>query len=263
MRFPSAARATLFHLLPAALAVASAFARVAAATEGTGALKVVLVGDSTVAIYRAEEKTRGWGMYLPQHFGPRVAVLNRAVGGRSSKSYQREGWWGKVLREKPAYVLIQFGHNDGHAAGTPEHTEAEGDFQDCLRLYVRTAREIGARPIFVTPVCMRHFLPDGRFKDDLERYARAMREVAQAERVTLVDLNELSGQLYERLGREACAQFASEPGDTVHFNDLGAWAMAEIVARELRRLEPSLAREMPPSRPARTFFAGESHALPR
>jgi lysophospholipase L1-like esterase len=76
-----------------------------------------IVGDSTAR----NNADLGWGDHLAPLFNTsQINVANRAIAGRSSRSYIAEGHWADVLAElKPGdYVLIQMGHNDG--AGTPE-----------------------------------------------------------------------------------------------------------------------------------------------
>ena len=45
----------------------------------------------------------------------KINIANRAVAGRSSRSYYNEGRWDAVVAQlKPGdFVLIQMGHNDG------------------------------------------------------------------------------------------------------------------------------------------------------
>jgi lysophospholipase L1-like esterase len=76
-----------------------------------------IVGDSTAR----NNADLGWGDHLAPLFNlTEINVANRAVAGRSSRSYIAEGHWAALLAELKAgdYVLIQMGHNDG--AGTPE-----------------------------------------------------------------------------------------------------------------------------------------------
>src|SRR3954453_2242717 len=71
-----------------------------------------IVGDSTV---KSDAPLRSWGQELAQFFDlKKINVVNRAIGGRSSRTFQNEGRWDKVLADlKPGdFVLIQFGHND-------------------------------------------------------------------------------------------------------------------------------------------------------
>jgi len=77
-----------------------------------------LIGDSTVRNGDATGSNGqwGWGEPLVNLFDPtRVTIVNRAIGGRSSRTFLTEGRWDKVLSElKPGdFVMMQFGHNDG------------------------------------------------------------------------------------------------------------------------------------------------------
>src|SRR5947209_12667222 len=72
-----------------------------------------IVGDSTVK--NNTKGQQGWGDPLAGLFDPaKIKVENRAIGGRSSRTFQTEGRWDKVLAAaKPGdFVLIQMGHND-------------------------------------------------------------------------------------------------------------------------------------------------------
>src|SRR5688572_18436640 len=83
------------------------------AESGTQKPTLFLIGDSTVK--NSTKGFEGWGSRVGAFFDPaKVRVENRALGGRSSRSFIREGLWEKVLAEiQPGdFVLIQFGHND-------------------------------------------------------------------------------------------------------------------------------------------------------
>ena len=77
---------------------------------------IFIIGDSTAAnkdISKGKLE-RGWGMVLQSYFDDNIRIDNRALNGRSSRSFINEGHWDKVLQSmKPGdYVIIQFGHND-------------------------------------------------------------------------------------------------------------------------------------------------------
>lgn len=60
--------------------------------------------------------TQGWGHYLQYSFATTVAVVsNKAIAGRSARSYTREGRFDTVigLVQSGDWVIIEFGHNDG------------------------------------------------------------------------------------------------------------------------------------------------------
>jgi lysophospholipase L1-like esterase len=83
-----------------------------------------LIGDSTVKNHTAG--LLGWGDPIADFFDPaKIRVENRALGGRSSRTFRTEGLWDKVLADvKPGdFVLMQFGHNDGGGV-SDAHTRA-------------------------------------------------------------------------------------------------------------------------------------------
>lgn len=77
-----------------------------------------LIGDSTVRNGRSDGAGGlwGWGDWLAPHFDTnKLRIVNRALGGRSSRTFLTEGLWAKVVAElQPGdFVMMQFGHNDG------------------------------------------------------------------------------------------------------------------------------------------------------
>lgn len=77
-----------------------------------------LIGDSTVN--NGAKGLQGWGTPFVKLFGPaKITVLNRARGGRSSRTFLTEGLWDQVAAQlKPGdYVLMRFGHNDQKERG--------------------------------------------------------------------------------------------------------------------------------------------------
>ena len=213
-------------------------------------VRVVIIGDSTVCDYPATNANRGWGMYMQEQFTPgAVKVSNLAASGRSTKSFIQEGRWQKALDERPNFVLIQFGHNDSHAPNLPEATDFASDYKDYLRRYIDESRAIGATPILVTPMVRRTFDADGKIVEGqpppnrpLAAYAQAMREVAAEKKVAMIDLYSASKALVEKLGPSASAELANRDGDLTHFNEKGARAMEELVLKDLRVVEPNLAK---------------------
>jgi len=224
------------HLLAAVFTLASA----AFGAPETPAVKMVIIGDSTVCDYPADSPNRGWGQFIGEYFRDSVTVVNLAAGGRSTKTFIGEGRWAKALAEKPQFVLIQFGHNDSHAKEKPEATDAATDYRENLRRFVTDSRGIGAAPVFITPMQRRTFTPEGKLNDNLEPYAEAMKAVAAELQVPVVDLHEMSGALYLKLGPEKCLELANKAGDATHFGEKGARAMAELVMSKLPGAVPGL-----------------------
>lgn len=233
---PPAILVTAIFLLAASLA--------SALDDTPPPLRITIVGDSTVSAYAPTSPVHGWGEFIPSRMRRRVQVRNVAVPGASTSSFLAEGRWDAALAEKPAVVLIQFGHNDSFQTISPRQYQAN------LQRIVDSARAHDALPILITPMQLRVFRKD-KLVPSLQTYADAARQLAAQSGVILVDLHDLSGQLFARLGPVRAEQLASPGGDRTHFNRLGAQAMAEIVLRELSQRRTPLTREIiaPPTLP--------------
>ena len=175
------------------------------------AWKVVLVGDSTVA------PNSGWGgAFCAHHLKWRVACVNLARGGRSTRSFRAEGAWDLALAEMKApgyekvFVLIQMGHND-QARDRPERWTAEAtEYPDNLRRFVKEARGAGAVPILVTPLSRREFR-GGALDNTLASWSEQVRKVARELETPLIDLNARSAQLVQKMGAVAAMDLAQLP----------------------------------------------------
>jgi acetyl esterase/lipase/lysophospholipase L1-like esterase len=181
----------------------------AAAKKNATPIRVILVGDSTMA------RNSGYGDELCAWFKPEVTCVNVAKGGRSSRTYREEGSWAKVLEMladkqsfDASYVLIQFGHND--QPGRPERSTTLPQFTENLGQYVKDVRDAGGVPVLVTPLTRRQF-KDGELLEDLAPWADATRQVAKASHVALLDLNRDSGKAVRKLGPSKSAELAQSP----------------------------------------------------
>ncbi len=218
-----------------------------------GPVKIVLVGDSTVAT------GGGWGPGFCKVMTPNVTCMDLALNGRSAKSFIDEGAWKKALAAKGDYYLIQFGHND-QKDDPARHTDAEGSFQTYLQRYVADVRAIGGVPVLVTSLSRRTY-KDGRVVEDLKAYADATKAVGAKEDVTVVDLNALSTALLNHLTQaqadgldmvdhpDAKAENAAKDGapaklDRTHLNARGQEIFGRMVADAVVRTQVELASDV-------------------
>jgi lysophospholipase L1-like esterase len=200
----------------AAFAICGANAALAETTPPAAAVKlikpfkIILVGDSTVAVQS------GWGgSFCADHVTSSAACLNLARGGRSSSSYLEEGSWSVAMSEAkvPGYVktwvLIQFGHND--QPGKPgRSTDLATGYPRYLERYVNEARAAGAVPVLVTPLTRRLF-SHGTLRNDLAPWADAMKRVANDLHVPVIDLNALSSAAVQSMGPSEASKLAQRP----------------------------------------------------
>jgi polygalacturonase/lysophospholipase L1-like esterase len=219
-----------------------------------------LIGDSTVRNGDATGSNGqwGWGEPLVNLFdASKVRIVNRAIGGRSSRTFLTEGRWDKVLDElKPGdFVMMQFGHNDGGELFKSDRPRASlrgnGDetqegvvemtkksevvhtFGWYLRKYVREAKAKGATPI-VCSLVPRKIWKDGKIVRASEDYGRWAAEAARAEGASFIDLNEIIAAKYDAMGPARVeALFADEH---THTNGKGAALNAASVIEGIRSL---------------------------
>jgi acetyl esterase/lipase len=205
-------------------------------------IRIALIGDSTMASYDKPPADRpdlsGWGQVFGEYFTRRVEVINHAKSGRSSKSFIREGLWEKTLAAPADYVFVQFGHNDQPGKGD-RATDANGDFQDNLRKYIREARAQGMKPVLVTPVARRTY-ENGKIHTTLQPYADAMQTVGRETQTPVVDLHAASLALFDKLGDDGSADLSASVSDRTHFSRKGALAIAKLVTEALPESVPEL-----------------------
>ena len=186
-----------------------------------------IIGDSTVRNGNADGV--GWGEVIAQHFDTdRIDIHNRAIAGRSSRTFRLEGRWEKVLQEaKPGdFVMIQFGHNDG--ANPTDAEKPRGSLRGMgdetvtwhhpqldreetihtygwyMRQYVKEAKEKGLIPIVLSyvPRAPRRGQEMQTELDDM--YGTWSRQVAEQTDAAFINL-------YGRIAREYTEMEAQRP----------------------------------------------------
>jgi lysophospholipase L1-like esterase len=194
----------------------------------------------------------GWGQPLGELFAPECAtVKDMAISGRSTKSFYEEGAWNPVkdALQSGDYVLIQFGHNDEKSEDPKRYTDPQTSYKAFLTMFVMDTRQKLATPILLTPI-NRNKWNGGTLADTHGAYPGAMRELAQAIGVELVDLTALSKAYFERLGEAETSKlfmnlnagqspnYPSGSSDDTHLQESGArliarLAMADVSTRTL------------------------------
>ncbi|MDF9827596.1 rhamnogalacturonan acetylesterase [Ereboglobus sp. PH5-10] len=204
-----------------------------------------VIGDSTVRV--GTNGQRGWGDELRPFFDTaKINIVNRAIGGRSSRTFLTDGRWDAILKElRPGDVVImQFGHNDAgpinekpprdsktRARGTirgngdetvfvekniitgkPETVHSYGWY---IRNYVATAKSKGAIPVVCSPVPRKSWDSESasaKINRASGSYGLWARQAAEQSGALFVDLNEIIARGYEKLGRAAIEPFFADKG---------------------------------------------------
>jgi lysophospholipase L1-like esterase len=218
-----------------------------------------VAGDSTAARDTGEKK-QGWAVPFADYFDPsKINVVNRARGGRSSRTFITEGLWDRLMAGvKPGdIVLIQFGHNDAGALNDepPPPLRARGTipglgsetkeidnvltkkhevvhtFGWYMRGMVADAKAKGATPIILSPT-VRDIWKEGHVERDSGHYTSWSAEIAKEAQIPFIDVNRMVADRFERLGQVTVHSFY--PQDHTHFNTPGADTFAAAAVAALK-----------------------------
>jgi rhamnogalacturonan acetylesterase len=219
-----------------------------------------LVGDSTVRNGHGDGANGqwGWGEPLVIFFDTsKINLVNRAIGGRSSRTYITEGHWADTLALMKAgdIVLFQFGHNDTgplddtfRARGTlpgvgDESREIENPILKMhetvhtygwyMAKYVTDTLSKGAIPILCSPI-PRKTWKDEKIVRNADTFGGWARQVALQQHVGFIDLNEIIACRYDLLGEEKVELLFADPH--THTSRAGAELNAECVVAGLKSL---------------------------
>jgi rhamnogalacturonan acetylesterase len=219
-----------------------------------------IVGDSTVKNNTPGQQ--GWGDPLIKLFNlARVNVENHAIGGRSSRTFQTEGRWDRIVAAaRPGdFVLVQMGHNDGGSLDDPrrargtlpgvgeETREIENPITKkgevvhtygwYLRKYVADAQAKGMTPILVSPIPHVPQRPVVTGQREPSRHVAWCEEVASAQKCLFIDLNRLVMARYMSLDPTEIKEKYFTPADNGHTSPAGAQLNAAVVAEGIRGLK--------------------------
>jgi len=218
---------------------------------------IFVVGDSTANNHA--NGALGWGDPFISYFDlSKVNVVNRARGGRSSRTFITECLWDKVLSDiKPGdFVLIQFGHNDsgaindatrarGSLPGTGEETqeidnqltkehEIVHTYGWYMRKMIADTKARRAVPI-VLSLTVRNIWKDGHVERGPGKFGQWSEEIASAQRVAFVDLTKIIADRYEQLGEMKVKDLFGP--DHTHTSPAGAELNASLVVVGLRSMK--------------------------
>jgi lysophospholipase L1-like esterase len=191
-----------------------------------------LIGDSTVrnGSGKGDGGQWGWGDFLAPFFNTnQLNVVNRALGGTSSRTFYRDQWPRVLAMLKPGdFVVMQFGHNDAspvneaeansrarsrgtlHGVGDETETitnvltkklEVVHSFGWYEKAIIAETRAKGATSM-VSSLIPRNNWKLGLVARNKNDYAGWAGQVAEAEKAPFLDINEIIARQYDLLGPE-------------------------------------------------------------
>ena len=186
------------------------------------AATLFFAGDSTLDDNGSRYPYRSWGREVGFYLKSGCSIANFASSGASTKSFRDSGKWARLSASvRPGdFVVIQFGHND-QKRSTPEAeatlwTDPNGLFRKIVREWVGEVHARGATPILASPICRATFDRNGEKLVDtvhatsgvnLGSYRDAMASLAAELKCDYVDMNTLTRNLMESVGKEESEKF--------------------------------------------------------
>ncbi|MBD5322833.1 MAG: rhamnogalacturonan acetylesterase [Bacteroides sp.] len=226
-----------------------------------------LVGNSTMRAGTPGNGNNGqwgWGYFMPDQFDSnRITVENHALGGMSSRTFYNRLWADVVKGIRPGdWVIIELGHNDngpydsGRARAsipgigndslcvTIQETgvqETVYTFGEYMRRMIHDVKACGGHPILMS-LTPRNAWDDAdstvitRVSDTFGLWSS---QVAEAEGIPFIDLNDITARKYERYGKDK-VKGQMFYIDRIHTSEYGAKVNAESAAEGIR-MYPGLA----------------------
>ncbi|MRX38530.1 rhamnogalacturonan acetylesterase [Flavobacterium sp. LC2016-23] len=208
------------------------------------------IGDSTMANKKDADKNpeHGWAQVLQPFFNENIIVENKAVNGRSTKSFINEKRWDSICKKLRIgdYVFIEFGHNDEKIADSARYTNPHTSYRYNLIRFVKESREKGAIPILLTSIARRNFNEQGVLVPTHGDYPLQTRLVAQEYKVPFIDLEYYTELLEQSYGPEKSKllhlhfkagevpYYKEDKNDDTHLSLKGAREIAKIVISQIR-----------------------------
>ncbi|KAL4879303.1 SGNH hydrolase-type esterase domain-containing protein [Aspergillus karnatakaensis] len=205
---------------------------------------IYLAGDSTMAT-----TTDGWGDYIASSVS--LPVSNNAIGGRSARSFTREGRFQEIADSLVAgdYVVIEFGHNDGGSLSNDNgRTDCPGSgSKTCETVYNGVAETVLTFPAYIenaanlflekgANVLISSQTPNnpwegGSFAYTPNRFVEYARLAAERAGVEYVDHGAYTASIFESLGGDVVNTFF--PNDHTHTNPAGAQVVADAFLKSV------------------------------
>lgn len=205
-----------------------------------------------------ENPEHGWGQVLGSFFNDQITIVNKAVNGRSTRSFINEKRWDSIYKIlKPGdYVFIQFGHNDEKIADSTRYTNPHTAYRYNLIRFVNEARAKGAIPVLFSSIVRRNFNEQGVLIDSHGEYPMEARLVAQGYNVPFIDLQYLTEQMEEAYGVEGSKKlhlhfkagenpyYKEDKEDDTHLSELGATEVCKLFIAALRKMDLDLKKQI-------------------
>ena len=202
----------------------------------------------------------GWGKYIPNYLT--IPVVNNAIGGRSARSFTREGRFTAMAANVKSgdYVVIEFGHNDGGSLtptdnGRTDCNPVNNNYATtCQTTYNGVAETVqtyytylvNAAKLFqskgatviISSATPNNVWETGTWSYSDSRFVTYCKDAAKATGATFVDHGLYTANAYKTLGKDKVNAFY--PKDHTHTSPAGADAVAKAFVDALKATASTL-----------------------
>ncbi|TDL18418.1 SGNH hydrolase [Rickenella mellea] len=192
---------------------------------------IILIGDSTVAT------GAGWGPGFCKDTTGLATCTDLAVSGTTVISWQHQpteyNAFLKACTVPNTFATIQFGHNDQKIYNTTVYGAN-------LNTFAKLVKAKGCTPVIITSLARRNFKSAHVPDDILEPYAQEAISVANALKLTYLDLHQASLTYITKLGSTLSYEFNLDGTDHTHLDPMGQAYFGRMVADLLIAKLPTL-----------------------
>ncbi|PVI06234.1 carbohydrate esterase family 12 protein [Periconia macrospinosa] len=215
---------------------------------------IYLAGDSTMARGGGggNSGTDGWGNFFP--YSVSLPVVNKAIGGRSARSFTVEGRFNELINlvQPNDIVIIEFGHNDGGSLSSSDNgrTACPGaGSETCQSTYngqkvtvltypaylINAGKSLtakGAKVIISSPTPNNPW-EGGSFAYSASRFTTYSKSAAQSigSNAFFVDHGQYTANIFKSLGKAKVDSFF--PKDHTHTSPAGADTVSRAFVKGL------------------------------
>ncbi|MBO5722240.1 MAG: hypothetical protein J6S19_03910 [Lentisphaeria bacterium] len=229
---------------------------------------VMIISDSTAVDYRGKknpynknkvgwEPMSGWGEFAAIAGAKDVKIINRSVGGYSSKTYWKN-LHKRTSRDfrKGGWLLLSFGSNDArhHPKTAYRCTTTDGTFPEYMNKIASDAKAVGMNVVIISPPPF-YSTENGKFFNSiLKPYAEASKKLAAENGYFFIDLFGAVNEYFANMSNQDILSHYMflKPGDSpnwpngrkdpLHFTGKGSKMIWEIIRNAIKKDIPELSK---------------------
>jgi lysophospholipase L1-like esterase len=212
---------------------------------------IYIAGDSTAQSYSSRyAPQQGWGYYAGNYYTDNVTVVNKSIGGRSSKKFYDEGRFKEItdVLKEGDFVFIQFAINDAGKTNADRYAPtcgnvdnpSSGSYEWYMTQFIKDTLAKKATPVLMSCTLSGKSYSNGKFVASYTNYTDACKKLASKYNVPFVDVNSAIVDHYNSIGYDKAKSYhlagaVSGSTDLTHYCEEGANKIAGVIANAVKK----------------------------